>query len=576
MRRTLGLLSLSLSIACGGAQRAPEGKAAQQAARSTGEAARWDALSDRYLERTFVFDPGFAVYQGRHERDGEIIDFSEASVAARASELMQFRKEAEAIPDGALDEARRFERSYLLANVDAGLFSLTRLKDHERSPFVYANAIDPSIYLTRPYAPLSQRLAAYIKHARNIPWLVATMKANLHTPLPRTFVDVGLIVFGGLGPYVERDVPPIFAAVEDSALQRELAEATKLAKEALADATRWLEAQKPTATENFALGPELFREMLWANERVDTPLEVLRAEGQRDLARNLEAMRKACSALGMPALSACAERINSEKPEGGPVVAARAQLTTLRKRLVETELVSIPSEQLAGVDEAPPYKRWNQAYIEIPGPYEQSVPATYYIAPPDPKWSLAERTAYVPGELDLMFISVHEVWPGHFLQFLHANRAPRKFGRVFVGYAFAEGWAHYAEELALQEGVVEKEPKAEVAQLLNALLRNVRFLSALGLHTEGMSVAESERLFRESALSDPANARQQAARGTFDPGYLNYTLGKLIIRKLRDDWVKSRGGRAAYRAFHDKLLSYGGPPLPLLRAALLGDGENAL
>jgi uncharacterized protein (DUF885 family) len=275
-------------------------------------------------------------------------------------------------------------------------------------------------------------------------------------------------------------------------------------------------------------------------------------------------------------LSACAALIAEDKPAAGPVAEARAQVSELKQFVLKEQLVSIPGPEEARVEEAPPYKRWNQAYIEIPGPYEVGLPSTYYIAPPDPAWTEEERKGYLPGRMDLLFITVHEVWPGHFLQFLHANRVARPLGRVFVGYAFAEGWAHYAEELTWEAGLHKEDPRAHVGQLLNALLRDARLLSALGLHTGGMTVEQSEQLFRERALVDPANARQQAARGTFDPAYLNYTLGKLIIRKLREDWTSTRGGRAAYRAFHDRLLSYGGPPLPLVREAMLGSAADLL
>jgi uncharacterized protein (DUF885 family) len=206
----------------------------------------------------------------------------------------------------------------------------------------------------------------------------------------------------------------------------------------------------------------------------------------------------------------------------------------------------------------------------IPGPYEKNMPSTYYVAPPDPSWTPQQRADYIPGEANLLFTSVHEVWPGHFLQFLHANRSRSTFGRVFVGYAFAEGWAHYAEEMMWEQGLGNGDPETHVGQLSNALLRNVRYLSAIGMHARGMSVAESERMFREEGYQGEATARQQAARGTFDPEYLDYTMGKLMIRKLRDDWSASRGGRAAWKQFHDAFLAYGGPPIPLVRAAMMG------
>jgi uncharacterized protein (DUF885 family) len=252
------------------------------------------------------------------------------------------------------------------------------------------------------------------------------------------------------------------------------------------------------------------------------------------------------------------------------VPAAREQLKELRAFVVAKDLVSIPGTEEALVEQAPPFKAQNFAFIEIPGPYEKGLPSIYYISPPDPSWSKAEQADYVPGKWDLMSTSAHEVWPGHFLQFLHSNRAASQIGRLFVGYAYAEGWAHYVEEMMIEKGWQAGNPEAHIGQLSKALLRNVRLLSSIGIHTKGMTVAESEKMFRELAYQDVGNARQQAARGAYDPGYLNYTLGKLMIRKLRDDWAATRGGETAWKQFHDAFLSYGGPPIPLVRRAMLG------
>jgi uncharacterized protein (DUF885 family) len=252
------------------------------------------------------------------------------------------------------------------------------------------------------------------------------------------------------------------------------------------------------------------------------------------------------------------------------VAGAQRQLAELKYFIMAKQLVTIPGSAEARVAESPPYMRWNLAYINIPGPYEEGLPATYYVAPPDPAWSAAERRAYLPGEAKLRFVSVHEVWPGHFLQYLHAHRAASKFGQLFTSYAFTEGWAHYSEEMMWEAGLGSGDPETHIGQILEALLRNVRFLSAMALHTGRMTVAESEEMFREAAFVDAGNARQQAARGTFDPAYLNYTLGKFMIRKLRADWIAAQGGREDWHAFHDAFLSRGAPPIPLVRAALLG------
>jgi hypothetical protein len=405
-----------------------------------------------------------------------------------------------------------------------------------------------------------------------VPGAVDQIRANLRLPLPETFIDLGRSMSGGLASYLEDDVPAHFAAVADGKLRAQYEQASLDAVRALRSLDAWFEEQRPQATGDFALGAALFGGMLRATERVDQPLERLADANRADLERNRRALDAACASFAPGStIPACIAMAQARKPPEGAVGGARRQLEALEAFVREAGLVTIPGPERALVDAAPPHRRSNAAYISIPGPYEEGLPSIYYIAPPDPGWTEAERAEYVPGETPLLFISVHEVWPGHFLQRLHANRAASRIGRLFAGYAFSEGWAHYAEEMMWEAGLGRGDPEIQIGQILNALRRNVRFMSALGLHTGGMTVAGSERLFADAAFLDPGNARQQAARGTYDPAYLNYTLGKLMIRKLRDDWTAGRGGREAWRDFHDRLLSQGGPPLPLLRRAMLGD-----
>jgi uncharacterized protein (DUF885 family) len=339
----------------------------------------------------------------------------------------------------------------------------------------------------------------------------------------------------------------------------------------------WLAGQRANATDAYALGPERFVQMLKATEGVTTPLDELRAIGRADLERNQKALAEACAQFAPGAKVAdCMRKVGDNKPESGPVQGARDQLATLKQFIVDHQVATIPGPEEALVNEAPPFNRANFAYIDVPGPYEKNLPAVYYISPPDPSWTPEVQRDYLPGRADLLFTSVHEVWPGHFLHFLHVNRTQSIVGRLFVGYAFAEGWAHYGEEMMWEMGLNNGDPETHIGQLSNALLRDARFLSAIGLHTGGMRVEESERLFTDEAYQDVGSARQQAARGTFDPGYLNYTMGKLMIRKLRADWTASRGGQAAWREFHDAFLSYGGPPIPMVRKAMLGGDQGSL
>jgi len=382
-------------------------------------------------------------------------------------------------------------------------------------------------------------------------------------------------------------VPKVFASVVDSALQKELTVANRAASQAMYELRDWFIAQRKMANDGFALGPELFAAMVRETEYIDVPIAQIKTTGQADMARNTAALKVACAAFAPgKSLKDCVAKEQADKPPEGPVAGARAQLASLRAFIEEKNIVSIPSKEdkeEALVAKAPPYNRANFAYIITAGPYEKNLPSVYNIAPPDPRWSKAEQQEYIPGRAVLLNTTVHEVWPGHFLQFLHSNRSKSIIARLWVGYAYAEGWAHYSEELMWDLGLGNGNPENHVAQLTDALLRDVRLLSAIGLHTEGMTVAQSERLFREEAFQNPGGARQQAARGTYDPAYLNYTLGKLAIKKLRDDWVaKQMAGKpdadpkSYWHDFHDQFLSYGGPPIPLVRRAMLGGNEGSL
>lgn len=533
--------------------------------------AAWPRFVEDFIEAYFVANPPFAVEAGRHEFDGKLPDWSVQGIEAEIRRLEGLRNRAQTFENAALLPEHRFQRDYLISVIDRDLFWLRDARRPFRNPTHYfGHGLDPSTYITVPYAPAEQRLRAFIAYLRAVPNALAQIRDTLETPLPRTFVEFAVAGFGGFAEFYRGDAIAAFEDVEDSQLQAELKAAIEPAAKAMLDMQAWMESLRATATDDYALGPELFAKMLAMTERVTTPIDRLQAIGHADLDRNLAALADACSHFVPKAtIQDCIAKTSADKPKGGPVQGARDQLASLKQFLIDHDVVTIPGSEEALVDEAPPYQRQNSAYINIPGPYDKGMPSVYYIAPPDPKWSKAEQQAYIPGRADLMFISIHEIWPGHFLQFLHANRSQWRFGQLFVGYAFAEGWAHYTEELMIEKGLANDAPELHVGQLMNALLRNVRYVCAIGLHTQGMSVAECEQLFKEKAYQDPGNARQQAARGTYDPAYLNYTMGKLMIRKLRTDWTAKRGGERAWKAFHDELLSFGGPPLPLVRAQML-------
>jgi hypothetical protein len=579
--RSLGPALLLACLALAACSREPAAPAAAVPPPAPTQA--WGDFVNAYIEDYLRAQPFSAVDMGRHEFDGQAPDWSKEGFSKEVARLKRARDEALRYPADSLTPQQRFERDYLVGELNGTLFWLERAEFPFKNPSWYISRLDPQVYLTREYAPLEKRLEGYVGYASAIPKLAADIRANLRTPLPKSFVERGVAGFGGFAEFFRADVPAVFAAVKNPELQARFKTANEGAAKAMDELKTWLESERANATEDFALGEPLFLEMLKQTEGVDVPLPQLISAVRVDLERNTRALRDACAKyLPGGTIEACVNKMGADKPRGGAVQGARQQLDELRKFVVEKKLVTIPGDDQAKVAEAPPYNAANFAYINIPGPFEKpDVAWTYYVAPPDPKWTAEERAAYIPGKADLLFTSVHEVWPGHFLQFKHANRNPSRVASMWIGYAFGEGWAHYTEEMMWEAGLGNGDPEEHIGQLTNALLRDVRYMSAIGLHTQGMTIEESETLFREKALADPGNARQQAARGTYDPGYLVYTLGKLMIRKMRTDWLAKQGlpkdaPPETWKAFHDQLLSYGGPQLPLVRKEMLGTEGSLL
>ncbi|MGH9257877.1 MAG: DUF885 family protein, partial [Vicinamibacterales bacterium] len=356
------------------------------------EAATWATVRDALIEDYLKAHPAFAVVAGRHEYDGRLPDWSAAGIAGEITRLHTARARATSFADDALNDAERFERDYLIARIDRDLFWLEVAEAPFENPAWYLDWIvdnlDPAPYLTRNYAPIETRMAAYTSYARAIPQAAAQIRGNMRMPLSRPLLERGVSAFRGFADFYDSDVPGIFAGIKDETKQTELRDANAAAVAAMRELAGWLESQRAGATGSYALGAEKFAQMLQMTEGVTTPLAELEAAGRADLARNQQALREACAQYAPgAAIPACIARMNANKPQGGAVGGARAQLGVLKTFVQDAGVATIPGTEEALVAEAPPYNRANSAYIDIPGAYEKGLPATYYIAPPDPSWT---------------------------------------------------------------------------------------------------------------------------------------------------------------------------------------------
>src|SRR5262245_4017549 len=449
----------------------------------------WPAFVQQFADDWMAAHPMMAFAAGRKEFAGRFPDWSAQGIAAEIARLKSVAAQARTFADASLTDAERFERDYVLAVVERNLFWLEQAEWPQRNPEFYfdwsLDFLSPDPYLTKPYAPLDQRLGDFTRWLSNVPTATAQIRANLRTPMPRTWIDEGVANFGGMVPFLRDDAPGVFAEVKDEGLRKDYEEANQKAIAAFQALADWLGAQRPTQTEAFAIGATLFTTMLRRTEGVRVPIDRLIAAGEADLERNLEALDAACNEYApLDDRASCVAKMKANRPQGGAVEGARRQLDLLRSFLVDRKLASIPSDDPIRVDQAPPYQATNFAYINTTGPFDTGMPSTYYIAPPDPSWSKAEQNAYTPGVAELMATSVHEVWPGHFLHALHSNRADSLIGRLFISYAFGEGWAHYTEEMMWEAGLDGGLPggrvEYRVGQVNQALYRNVRFLCAIG------------------------------------------------------------------------------------------------
>lgn len=536
-------------------------------------------ISAEYLKAMYEYSPERAAREGLHEYDGRMGDPSGAARKARACELRAFEERFAQVDPTGLDGMERFEHELLTANVSYELWELESFRAHEWNPMVYLFPTSVSGYAGRSYAPLEDRVGAMIRHLGAVPEYLDAAWPNLRAELPRDTLEVSLTAFEGQAAYVRGELRQAVRNVEDRGLLREFEAVSELAAVAFDDFTARLRERLASAGGEFAIGRESYEQMLRSGEMIGLPLERVLEVGEANLLRNQELLRETARRINPGASPAeTVRQIGKEHPAAAELIPETARLLEeIRTFLIEADIVSVPSEVRCQVKETPPYMRWAFALMDSPGPFEQTATeAYYYITPVEPDWTPEQQEEWLSrfSYHTLKDVSVHEAYPGHYLHWLHMKHAPSDASKTLISYAFVEGWAHYSEQMMIESGYGNHDPKLLLAQLSEALLRNCRYIVSILMHTQGMSVDDATRFLMEQGYMDELPARREAVRGTFDPGYLNYTLGKLQFLKLREDYEREQGFSFSLREFHDRCLAYGAPPVPLLRKQLLRDGAG--
>src|SRR5215813_3465003 len=553
--------------------------------------AEYDAVAEEYVKTYLAAHPLQGTALGLHEYDGKISDYSRLALDAELSRLRRFDDRLAKFDPSKLSARQSIDLRILQAAVKRDLFEMQDMSVFERNPMVYARAVDVNAYIKRNFAPLEDRVRSLVAIESQIPNILIAARTNLNDVLPKPYVELAIQIARGSADFLKKDLVAAVGNLKDQQLRGAFHEANRKAASALNDYAAWLEREKiPKASMDFAVGEEKFRRFLAQTELVDLPPQKVLEIGMEQLKAEQTAFAEAARKID-PNKSPIEvfKQIQSEHPTPQNLISDVAKdLDKIRKYVLNRRLVGIPSDVRAKVKETPQYLRATSfASMDTPGPFEKRAnEAYYYVTPAENDWPEKQKeewlTAFNYYTSDVT--SIHEAYPGHYVQFLHLNASPAsKVAKIFGSYAFTEGWAHYCEKMMLDEGYgsstnstpseedVKRAAKYRMAQADEALLRLCRLCVSIKMHTQKMSLDEATKFFQENCYYEEKPARQEAIRGTFDPGYLNYTVGKLEILKLRDDYKAQQGDDFSLQKFHNELLNHGMPPIRLLREIMLKD-----
>lgn len=555
------------------------------------EDGEYEAVAEEYIKGYLGAHPLEGTALGLHEYDGKITDYSRLALDAELSRLRRFDDRLAKFDPGKLSPRQSIDLRILQAAVKKDLFEMQDMSVFERNPMVYARAADVNVYIKRNFAPLEDRVRSLVAIESQIPNILIAARTNLNAVVPKPYVELAIQIAKGSAEFLKKDLVAAIGNLKDEQLRVAFHEANRKGANALNDYATWLEREKlPKASMDFALGEEKFGRFLAQTELVDLPPQKILEIGLEQLKAEQAAFAEAAKKID-PNKSPIEvfKQIQSEHPTPQNLIADVAKdLDKIRKYVVSQHLVSIPSEVRAKVKETPQYLRATSfASMDTPGPFEKRAnEAYYYVTPAENDWPEKQKeewlTAFNYYTSDV--VSIHEAYPGHYVQLLHLNTSPaNKVEKIFASYAFVEGWAHYCEKMMLDEGYgsstnstpseddVKRAAKYRMAQADEALLRLCRLCVSIKMHTQKMSLDEATKFFQENCYYEEKPARQEAMRGTFDPGFLNYTLGKLQILKLRDDYKAQQGDDFSLQKFHNELLNHGMPQIRLLREIMLKD-----
>jgi uncharacterized protein (DUF885 family) len=521
---------------------------------------------------------------GVHVHDDLLEDYRRSAIDTHTSALAGFARRLDSIPPAHLSAREQVEHQIVSSNIRARQFELEVVRSWERNTHYYADTLASSLAAQAifSYAPESERARRVLSKLRQVPRLVQAARDNIKDP-PGIYVKVGIDTWRGTMAFIERDLPRAFSSVDDMHLLSDLADACTEAVTTIGGYVEELESEiGPKAKGSFRLGRDRFEQKLRYEEGIALPVDRLLAIATRELEATKEEFRQAAGRLNGGDPMKAWRNAKEKYPEAGTLIAtAREQLNELHTFLSRNPVVAMPDSAGVAVAPTPEFFRWSSASMWTPGPFESKPSrAMYYLTDVDPKWEVDRKAEHLRdfNLPTLWTISIHEVYPGHFLHYQFLRKVESKVRRstLFAPASYMEGWAHYCEQMMIEAGFGRGDHARKLGQLAEALVRLARFVVGIRLHTEDWSVEQGMRFFRDEAFLEEASARREAERGTFDPTYLVYSAGKMMLLKLRHDWYEEQGGKPSLRAFHDKFLEHGSAPFWALRRLMLDSHHDSV
>jgi uncharacterized protein (DUF885 family) len=546
--------------------------------------AEFNKLADRYFDEVaFRFDPVQGTAAGFHQYDPLLASGSRAEVDQQTAALKKWEADVSGFDPRGLSQWAVSDRELLLSQIHGQLLTLETIRPWEKNADTYSSGATFAIFviMARNYAPPAERLRSVVARERLIPRVLQSARENLKNP-PQVYTEIALEQVPGLVSFFQNDVPKAFEPVTDAKLRSEFQESNRAVMGALEAYGAWLKNDLlPRSKGNFRIGAETYQKKLLYDEMVDTRLDKLLEIGYKDLRRNQEEFRRVARQIDPKrARQQILEELERDHPAGDKLMETfRGVLSGLRDFIEKRQIATIPSPVFPIVQETPPFSRaLTTASMDTPGPYEKAKEAFFNVTLPDPGWPPQKQEEYLEGfnRGTIISTAVHEVYPGHYTQFLWLQSVTTKARKLLYCGSNAEGWAHYSEQMMLDEGYGSGDLKLRLGQLQDALLRNARYIAGIQMHTGKMTQAEAADYFVKEGYQTRPVAEKEAKRGTSDPTYLVYTLGKLEILKLREDYKKLKGTQYSLEDFHDAFLKQGAAPIRIVRRALLGNDSPVL